>query len=90
MDDGYCLLQYLGILLLLSTSSNSLMIIAVAYCGSLYLSIERSSRKEALREIEEMRRERTVEEELAAMRSGGSAKAKKAPAKKGGKRAKAS
>lgn len=32
-----------------------LMIIAVAYCGSLYLSIERSRRKEALREIEEMR-----------------------------------
>ena len=42
------------------------------------------------REIEEMRRERTVEEELAAMRSGSSAKATKAPAKKGGKRAKAS
>jgi phage shock protein A len=41
------------------------------------------------REIEEMRRERKVEEELAAMREGGGAKAAKAPAKKGGKRSKA-
>ena len=44
------------------------------------------------REIEEMRRERKVEEELAALRDSGSAKkapAKKAPAKKGGKRTKA-
>lgn len=39
------------------------------------------------REIEEMRRNRQVEEELAAMRAG--APAQKAPAKKGGKRTKA-
>lgn len=41
------------------------------------------------REIEEMRRERQIEEELAAMRGTGSSAAKKAPAKKGAKRTKA-
>ena len=41
------------------------------------------------REIEEMRRDRKIDEELAAMRESGSAQTKKAPAKKGGKRSKA-
>lgn len=41
------------------------------------------------REIEEMRRARKIEEELAAMRNADKSPAKKAPAKKGGKRAKA-